>query len=204
MTINNIAALFGAMLTLAIIPSPSVFAVIARSLSSGFIHGLITVIGILFGDFCYIVFAVYGLSAIASNLELLFTLVNYLGAAYLIWIGTKLCLAKSKVSEIRTVPESSWLASFLGGLFMTLGDSKAIFFYVSFFPAFLDLKQISITDTVTIMAIATITVGGVKVGYAYLAKKTQLLLKSPKAQKRINLIAGSVMIVTGIFLITKT
>lgn len=204
MTIDKIAALFGAMVALAILPSPSVFAVVARSIASGFTHGLITAFGILCGDFFYIVIAIYGLSTISNRLDSLLVLINYLGAVYLIWTGTKLCVAKSTSNDVEGIKESSWLSSFLSGLFITLGDSKAIFFYLSFFSAFLDLNNISKMDTFIIMAIATIAVGGVKVSYAYLADRAKVLFLSEKAKKGINLTAGIVMITTGVFLVSKT
>ena len=204
MTFSSMAALFSAMIVLAIIPSPSVFAVVARSIASGFTHGLVTVIGIVFGDFVFIILAIYGLSAIAETMSSLFVLVKYLGSAYLIWLGIKLSRSKPKFVEVERIKESSWLSSFLSGLFITLGDQKAIFFYISFFPAFLDLKSISVIDTIIVMAIAMVAVGGVKLGFAYMADKARLVLKSSKAKKGMNITAGSVMIGTGIFLLVKT
>ncbi len=204
MKFSSMAALFSAMIVLAIIPSPSVFAVVARSIASGFTHGLVTVIGIVIGDFVFIILAIYGLSAIAETMSSLFVLVKYLGSAYLIWLGIKLSRSKPKFVEVERIKESSWLSSFLSGLFITLGDQKAIFFYISFFPAFLDLKSISVIDTIIVMAIAMVAVGGVKLGFAYMADKARLVLKSSKAKKGMNITAGSVMIGTGIFLLVKT
>ena len=230
MTFSNISALFGSMFVLAIIPSPSVCAVVARSISSGFIYGLIMVMGIIIGDFIFIILAIYGLSAIAETIDSVFILVKYLGSTYLIWLGINLLLPKRQIrqidSPIRNTPQdisnfsliltksnsigvekiqkTSWLSTFLSGLFITLGDQKAIFFYLSFFPAFLDLKSVSILDTIIVMAIATITIGGAKLSYAYMADRARSFLTSSKIKKRINAIAGSVMISTGVFLIVKT
>ena len=204
MTFSSIFTLFGTMAVLAILPSPSVFAVVARSIASGFTHGLITVIGIVTGDFVFIILAIYGLSAIAETITSLLILVKYLGGAYLIWLGIKLSRAKLQNVEIEAITESSWVSNFLSGLLITLGDYKAIFFYISFFPAFLDLSTISIMDTILIMLIATIAVGGIKLIYAYMADKARFLFTSSRARKGMNITAASVMIGTGIFLIAKT
>ena len=204
MTFSSIIALFGAMIVLAMIPSPSVFAVVARSIASGFTHGFVTVIGILTGDFVFIILAIYGLSAIAKTMSSLFVVVKYLGSAYLIWLGIQLWRSKSKIVEVEGVKESSWLSNFLSGLFITLGDQKAFLFYLGFFPAFIDLKNVSILDTSIIMAITAIAVGGIKLAYAYMADKARLLFTSSRAKKVINAIAGSVMIATAIVLIAKT
>ena len=204
MTFNSIAALFGAMIALAILPSPSVFAVVARSIASGFSHGLVTVIGILVGDFVFIILAIYGLAAIAETMDSLFVLVKYLGGTYLIWLGIQFWSTKLKSLEVEVVKESSWMSSFLSGLFITLSDSKAIFFYMSFFPAFLDLQNVAILDTMIIMIVATIAVGGGKLGYAYMADKSRLVFQSSRAKRVMNITAGTVMIITGVFLMAKT
>ena len=189
------------MVALAIVPSLSVLVVITRSTTLGFTHGLATVIGIVIGDFIFIILAIYGLSAIAENMAGLFVVVKYLGGVYLIWLGIKLIKSKAKLNQIE-ITESSWFSSFLSGLSLTLGDQKAIFFYMSFFPAFLDLSNVSALDTIIILAIAAIAVGGVKVGYAYMADRVNLA-RSFETKKGINLAAGSAMVGTGIFLIAK-
>ena len=204
MTLSSIAALFGTMIVLAMIPSPSVFAVVARSMASGFIHGLVTAMGIVVGDFIFIILAIYGLSAIAETMGSLFVIVKYLGSAYLLWLGINLCRSKSKIFEVKGIRESSWLSNFLTGLLTTLADHKAIFFYMSFFPAFLDLSKVSVWDIGIILIITVIAVGGSKIGYAYMADRARFLFKSARAKRGINIIAGTVMIGTGIFLLVKT
>jgi threonine/homoserine/homoserine lactone efflux protein len=204
MTFNSTAALFGAMFVLAILPSPSVFVVVARTIESGLIHGLVIVLGIILGDLIFIILAIYGLSSLAETMTSLFVLVKYLGSTYLIWLGIGLWRSTSKAMEIQEIKALSWSSNFLCGLFMTLGDPKAILFYISFLPAFLELSNVSIFDTGIIMLVATLAVGGAKLGYAYLANKSSLLFQSAQAKKAINLTAGSVMIGTGLFLLVKT
>ena len=201
MTLTDIAALFAAMVALAIIPSLSVFVVTIRSAALGFTHGLTTVLGIVIGDFVFIVLAIYGLSAIAK-MTTLFVIAKYLGGAYLIWLGIGLIRSRTKFTQIENVSESSLWSSLVTGLSITLGDQKAIFFYMSFFPAFVDLSNISVLDTVIILAIAAIAVGGVKVGYAYMADRVNLA-KNFGASKAIELVAGSVMVGAGIFSIAN-
>lgn len=203
MTFSNITALFGAMVILAAIPSLSVFTVVARSIASGFIHGSMTAIGIVIGDIIFIILAIYGLSAIAETaMSNLLIVIKYCGGAYLIWLGIMLSRSQPRLIEIEE-GETSYLSSFLSGLLITLGDQKAILFYISFFPAFINLKTVTAIDTMTIIAIASLAVGGVKLGYAYTADKARLLLKRSKTRKSVNLIAASVMIITGIYLIAK-
>ena len=197
MTFSSIAALFGAMVILAIVPGPGVFAVVARSVASGFAHGFVTTIGIVVGDFLFILLAVFGLSAIAEAMGNLFIFVKYLGGAYILWLGIQLFRCKSQSLEVKGIVESSWLSNFSGGLLITLGNPKAILFYLSFFPAFLELSNVSILDVGIIMLIATLAIGGVMLAYAYLAENTftsPLTLMVPETVRSSFISAGMVLI----------
>lgn len=203
MTFSSIVVLFGIMVVGAIIPGVSVLAVSARSTTSGFIHGVFTTLGIVVGDIFFILLAILGLSVLAETMGSLFVLVKYLGGAYLIWLGMTLWRSKSKVVEAERVIESSLLSSFLTGLFITLGDQKAILFYLGFFPAFLDLSTLSYFDTGIIIVIAIVAVGGVKLAYAFMADRTSVFFKDSSAGKRINIAAGTAMIGVGMFLVMR-
>ena len=94
-------------------------------------------------------------------------------------------------------------SSFLTGFLITLGDQKAILFYLGFFPAFIDLSRMTPADTLIIIAIAIVGVGGAKLVYAYLADRASLLFKNTRAIRGINMLAGGVMIAVGMFLLAK-
>ncbi|BAU63488.1 unknown protein [Stanieria sp. NIES-3757] len=203
MTFSSMVALFSAMIVLASIPSLSVLAVSTRSATFGFIHGVFTTIGILIGDIVFIIIAIWGLSLIAETMGNLFVLIKYLGGIYLIFLGIGLCRSKTKVLPTQEVVKSSLMSSFMTGLLITLGDQKATLFYLGFFPAFLDLSQVSYLDTVIIIGITIVAVGGVKLGYALMADRARFLINF-KTRKIINIAAGIVMIAVGLFLITKS
>ena len=99
--------------------------------------------------------------------------------------------------------EHSLLSSFTTGLLITLGDQKAILFYLGFFPAFVDMSKMSFSDTCIIVTIAIVAVGGPKLFYALLADRASLIFKSPTVKNLINIAAGSVMIAAGVFVMVK-
>ena len=201
MSPSSVLTLFGTMFVLAIMPSPSVFAVIARSVASGFIHGAITAVGIVVGDFIFILLAMVGLWTISETAGSMFLVVKYAGAAYLIYVGMTTWLSKpSHTQEVRDIKKFSWVSNFMGGLLITLSDPKAILFYAGFLPAYLDLSSISSTEIGIVLLSASIAVGGAKLMYAYLADKARLLFSRGWVQTAMNILAGSVMIGTGIFL----
>jgi len=204
LTPGSIAALFGSMMVLAFIPGISVLVVSARSAASGFTHGVFTTIGIVTGDIIFIILAIYGLSVLAEFMGSRFSLIKYLGGAYLIWLGINLWRSRPGTGKIENNIEPSILSSFLTGLFITLGDQKAILFYLGFLPAFLDLSSVTLADTGIIILITTLAVGGAKLVYACMADRASRLLSSPSATKTINIVAGTVMIGVGVVLAVKT
>ena len=100
--------------------------------------------------------------------------------------------------------QSSWSSSFLTGFLITLGDQKAILFYLGFFPAFIDLSNMTPIDTLIIVVIAIVGVGGAKLVYAFLAARASLLFRNSQALRAINRLAAGVMMLVGIALLLKT
>ena len=189
---------------LAIIPSVSVLAVTARSAAFGFTHGVLTALGIVAADILFILIAVYGLALVAELMGAQFKLVQYLGGAYLIWLGISLWRAGTKARQSDEVKQSSHSSSFLTGFLITLGDQKAILFYLGFFPAFVDLSRMTPADTLIIIMIAIIGVGGAKLVYAYLADRARTVFENTRAVRGINILAACVMIAVGLSLLLKT
>ena len=192
------------MIVLAIVPSVSVLAVTARAAAFGFTHGLFTALGIVAADILFILVAVYGLALIAEMMGDQFRLIQYIGAAYLIWLGISLWRAETTARAANSVQQSSWSSSFLTGLLITLGDQKAILFYLGFFPAFIDLSKMTPADTLIIVLIAILGVGGAKLVYAFLADRASAMLQDSRALRGINILAACIMIAVGIALLLKT
>jgi threonine/homoserine/homoserine lactone efflux protein len=192
------------MIVLAIVPSVSVLAVTARAAAFGFSQGLFTAAGIVVADVLFILVAVYGLALIAEMMGDQFRLVQYIGAAYLIWLGISMWRADTRARTADSVPQSSWLSSFLTGFLITLGDQKAILFYLGFFPAFIDLSTMTPADTLIIVVIAILGVGGAKLTYAFLAARASLLFNNAAVLRGINILAACVMILVGVALLFKT
>lgn len=202
LTLSGAAALFGVMVAGALIPGVSVLAVSSRSAASGFIHGATTTMGIAIGDIVFILIAVFGLSILAEQMGDLFDLVKYLCGAYLVWLGVTLLRARSSEVKTEGVADSSLLSSFLAGLLITLGDQKAILFYLGLLPAFLDVSALSYIDTAVIIAIA-MTALSTKLIYAFMASRAGYLLNANLFQG-LNIVAGGVLISVGIYVIFRT
>lgn len=205
MSLIEIIGLFVVMAVLALVPSTSVALVIARSSTAGFLNGGAAAAGIVVGDLIFVFLAVMGMAVIAEMMGSLFLVLRYLAGAYLIWFGISLLKLKSTVKLADSGRSVSTLsASFLSGLLLTLGDVKAVFFYASLFPAFVDLTTIKTLDIAIIIVLTIVAVGGIKLGYAYSARKLVSFARGSKSERAVKVTAGGLMIGAGAYLMVKS
>jgi len=160
--------------------------------------------GIISGDYVFIVLAVFGLATLAEIMGDFFVVIKYIGAAYLFFLGFRLITAKeSNQTDLSNKPYSK-SANYLVGLLTTLGNPKAILFYVSFYPAFLDLKQVSLLDVATLILIATLSVGLVMVCYAYIAAKTKSRFKASPRTRYLKYGSGTLLVGGGVLVALRS
>jgi threonine/homoserine/homoserine lactone efflux protein len=117
------------------LPGPGTFCLLASTGKGGLPAGAAATAGIIVGDQVLLWLAVAGVAALLAAHPLAFKLVQYLGAAYLAWIGLKLLFAKpGQQSPVNIRPRQY----FRQALLITLLNPKAIVFYMAFFPLFID------------------------------------------------------------------
>ncbi|MFD2257114.1 LysE family translocator [Luteolibacter algae] len=204
MTFLAIITLAVVMLALAALPSASVALVITRSASLGVGNGAAVAFGIVLGDLVFVALAMLGMNVLAETMGAFFAIIRYIGGFYLIWLGAGLLLTKGKIVLKREDSAGPrLLTSFLAGLFLTLGDAKAILFYASLFPIFVDMNQLTGTAIFWIFSVTILTVGGVKMFYAFAASRIVSRFQNRRAQKYSRIASGTIMVGTGVYLIAK-
>ncbi len=204
MTVESAFAFIGALVIWTLIPGPAIFMVIGRSLGFGFASTLSLVAGILLGDVVYILFALFGLSAIGHLLGDFFFLVRILGAVYLIYLGVSLW--RAKVDPLQTtqgVASPDLLKSFIAGFGITLGNPKAVLFHLGFLPVFFDLSAIGVVDAILIIAIFLGVLASALLGYAFLASKARALFTDARKRRLLNRGAGTLLVGTGVAVLVK-
>ena len=203
MTLMSGIALFIAMLISALIPGPSVMAVVSRSITSGVKHGLLVTLGIIIADYIFICLALSGLSAASSLLEELAELLKYLAGAYLLLLAYRLWRADIVLSKETNFKNDHLSSTLFSGVLLGLANPKAILFYMGFFPAFIELSNIRINEVVIILLIATIAVGGVLSVYACVGAKARHLFKGKKALRMMNRLSSGVLASCAVLLTAK-
>ena len=155
----------------------------------------------MLGDSFFISLTLFSLIAVATTLNFIFIALKIFGAMYLCWLGYGL-LRRRVFASSRNIEKSSVFVSLMGGLLITLADMKAIFFYISLLPAFIDITTLTLTEALIILLIDAAAVGGAKSGYAYIASSASRLASRKAFQhtRVISSVAGVAMIIVAVIL----
>ncbi len=129
-------AFFVAALVLAVTPGPGIAYVVARTAAGGRREGLASCVGTGIGGLLHVGAAVLGLSVLLAQSAAAFSVVKYIGAAYLVYLGIRLLLAKSAPATLQPRPTSARRALREGILVEALNVKTALFF-LAFLPQFL-------------------------------------------------------------------
>ncbi len=133
-----------ASLALLLAPGPAVLYVVARSVDQGRMAGIVSVLGISLGGWVHVVAAAIGLSALLVSSALAFTVVKYLGAAYLIYLGITTLLAPTKPVGDTEIVKMSHAKIFRQGMIVNILNPKTALFFFTFIPQFVDPSRGSI------------------------------------------------------------
>ncbi|MEN9438524.1 MAG: hypothetical protein RIR09_3179 [Pseudomonadota bacterium] len=133
--IADFGAFVAAFILLLFIPGPGNLAIITSTTKGGLRGGLAATLGLMAGDQVLMWAAVAGMAALLSANPAVFKAVQWLGAAYLVWLGGKMLLAKAGDAPILHIRPRHY---FCQAMAITVLNPKAIVFYMAFFPLFID------------------------------------------------------------------
>ncbi len=120
------------------IPGPATLLTIARATSSGTRVGIATGAGIAAGDILHTVMAIIGLSAIIATSALLFTVIKYAGAAYLIYLGLRAIFEKTPLNVTGNTLPITARRAFREAMLAEVLNPKTALFFLAFLPQFVD------------------------------------------------------------------
>lgn len=206
MNVLELVLLSATLVALAALPSTSVGFVVLRSTQGGFRQGLAAAAGIAAGDLIFVLLALAGLAAAAAAFGAFFAVLRIAGGVYLIWLGIRLIRAARSRPRDAAPPSATALnrsGSFLGGLLLTLGDLKAILFYGSFFPAFVDIPSLGPADVGMIALLTVGIVGGVKVAYAAAGGRLHRRLQRSSPPPSARIAAGGLLVGAGCWVVAR-
>ncbi len=127
-----------AALALLLIPGPAVFYVVARGVEGGRSAGIVSCFGIEVGTLLHAAFAAVGLSAIVASSATAFTVVKWLGAAYLVCLGLKKLFGRDEGERPVEVKREPLRRVFVQGVLVQVLNPKVALFFLAFLPQFVD------------------------------------------------------------------
>ena len=191
--IADYGAFVVAIIVFLLIPGPGNLALITSTGKGSIKGGLAATLGVILGDQVLMWLAVAGVAALLSAYPTAFNAVQWLGAAYLAWLGGKMLLAKPGAAPILHIRPHNFLRQ---ALMITLLNPKAIVFYMAFFPLFVDPAR---HQGLTTFAFMALTIAALTFAYGL---TVVLLTHFLAARLRTNpVIARSLEKLAGLFLI---
>jgi len=201
MPFENWIAFAAASIVMLAIPGPTILLVISYALGHGRKAGTATVAGVALGDFTAMTASMLGLGALLATSAALFTVLKWIGAAYLIYLGIKLWRAPvigGDASKRDVTGKERPMRIFLHTYIVTALNPKSIVFFVAFLPQFLVptlpwLPQMVIFET-TFLVLAIINAAL----YGLLASAARNTIRKPSVQRVVNRTGGSLLIGAGL------
>ena len=200
--ISDYGAFVAAVTVFLLIPGPGNLALITSTGKGGWSAGMACCLGVMAADQVLMWLAVAGVAALLAAYPAAFHAVQWVGAAYLAWLGYKLLTAKpGDVPAIQIQPRKYFQQ---GGL-ITLMNPKAIVFYMAFFPMFVNPAQHQGLLTFGVMAatVALITLVYSLVVVTLTKLLAERLRANPSVVKWLEKTAGVFLIGFGLKLATN-
>ena len=182
-----------------LIPGPTVMMLVGYGLARGRGIALFTMPGVALGNLLAITLAFAGVGTLLATSALLFTIVKWVGAAYLIWLGIGLWRAKPEApgkrqSHHRQKPKRIFFHAFA----ITALNPKSIAFFMAFLPQFMS-SDAALLPQYLILTLTWVAVSAIFDSiYALAAGTARETIQQPSIAKAVNRLGGSVMIGAGI------
>jgi len=181
-------------------PGPAVLYIVARSVDQGRLAGVVSTLGVGLGSMFHVAAAALGISALLATSATAFSLVKYLGAAYLIYLGIRKLMERDLDQHQLVRAPESLSRIFWQGVVVNVLNPKTALFFLAFLPQFIDISRGHATLQMIVLGLLFVTMGICSDGvWALLAGSAGSWLKHHlgflRAQRYFS---GSVFIALGI------
>ncbi|WP_353950372.1 LysE family translocator [Knoellia sp. S7-12] len=159
---TTVAAFAGASLLLILLPGPAMLFLVARGVSGGRRAGVMSALGVDSATATYVVATALGLTAVLATSALALSVVRYVGAAYLVWLGIGVLRSRGATTTVDApvvpAPPSDW-TSWRQGYLVGIANPKVALFFLAFFPQFLDPARGSMTGQILVLGAVFVAIG---------------------------------------------
>jgi threonine/homoserine/homoserine lactone efflux protein len=181
-------------------PGPAVLTVISQGIRNGAKPSIRGALGILTGNAIDFAISAIGLGAVLVVSEILFNIIKYLGAAYLVYLGGRMIVVSfSHHSSEELAPiETSGNRLFMQGLTTQLANPKAIVFFTALLPQFVNPNRNMALQYFVLGVVSVAVEFPVLLFYGWMAERGRNLLKKKTYSQWLDRIAGTFLVGAGI------
>ncbi len=134
---QNLSVFFVAAISLNLLPGANTLYIISRSIDQGKKAGIVSVLGISTGSLLHTTTAAFGLSAILATSAMAFTIVKWIGAVYLIYLGIQMFISDNSSEDVSvTIEDKSLWKIYYQGILTNILNPKVALFFLAFLPQF--------------------------------------------------------------------
>ena len=189
---------------LLIIPGPTTMLVLSYALTQGKRVAIATASGVALGDLIAMTTSVAGLGALVLASAELFTILKWIGAVYLVFLGIKLFLSAKDASDTELVNHQDMPAKgvFTHAAIVTALNPKSIAFFIAFVPQFVDSSAPLIPQFATLIATFVSLAAIYALSYALVADRLRVRMTKASTIAWLSRIGGSALIAMGVFTAT--
>jgi threonine/homoserine/homoserine lactone efflux protein len=187
-----------ATFALLMIPGPTVLLVLSYALSKGRSVAVASAAGVALGDFVAMTASLLGLGALVLASATLFTVLKWVGAAYLIWLGVKLIRSAPSVGLKLPAAEITSAGVFKHTAAVTALNPKSIAFFIAFAPQFVTPGAPLAPQFAVLIATFVALAAANALVYALLADRMRARITRPGALAWLTRAGGGALIAMGL------
>lgn len=190
-----------AALALAITPGPGIAYVVARTVAGGRAEGLASCFGTAAGGMLHVLAAATGLSLLVARSAVAFTIVKYVGAIYLIYLGVRLLLQKDRDIQSVSVAAQGPRRALLEGVVVEVLNVKTALFFLAFLPQFVRASE-PVVPQLVLLGTICVTLNTLVDVVAVLSSARLLASRAARAarERLLRRASGATMVALGTYL----
>ena len=191
---------FIAALVLAVTPGPGIAYVAARTAAGGRAAGLASCVGTALGGMLHVCAAALGLSLLLAQSATAFSIVKYIGAAYLVYLGVRLLVAKAALPAPGAVAIGTVRGALLEGIVVEALNVKTALFFLAFLPQFVvegspPVLQLVVMGTICVVLNTLVDIAAVLAA----ARVLESRLSAARRARALSKVSGVTLVGLGLY-----
>lgn len=181
-----------------LIPGPTTLMVMGHTMASGWRVGALSLIGVTLGDIGAIALSVLGFSALLATSAEAFTVMKWIGAGYLVWLGVKLWRAPAAEMTPADTGRSTASHAIAQTFLVTLLNPKGILFFAAFLPQFIDPARPLLPQVIVLTLTLNVLAAAIQGCWIAAMGRARNRIMSPRTLKNMNRAGGAMLVGAGL------